>query len=488
MSVVWSPEELRALIGTGTVFFVDRSRQPVPPPAWLGAGHEVGRRGIGLARVYDADRAALIIAYKQAMRRPGHVAEATARLRGRGDTWTSCRVRLLNLFDQPDTAAIVCVLEPGEVIPAPDAVQPSRVREVPWVRLWCDSGSTIIEVEGMVEELYGGIAADYLGLSVLDLIHPDDLERCLDVGFQAVASPGGELHFAHRIRRPDGTVRLVESTIRAVRRADGLWSVRHRDADRTLHNELLYALEAEQLVLAYQPLIEVGSGQVTGAEALVRWNHPTRGIVPPLDFIPNAEASGLIIELGAWVLRSACVEAATWPENLHVAVNLSTRQLTDGSIVATVADALEISGLKPARLVLEVTESALLEDPERAIGYLIDLKALGVGLAIDDFGTGYSSLLYLKRMPVDALKLDRTFVAGLGEDDGDAAIVSSVVSLAHAFGIQAIAEGVETEEQRRHLSALGCTLAQGYLWYRPLPPEQFHQAVTGSSPAPERHR
>jgi EAL domain-containing protein (putative c-di-GMP-specific phosphodiesterase class I) len=224
-------------------------------------------------------------------------------------------------------------------------------------------------------------------------------------------------------------------------------------------------------------VVQVADGRIVGAEALVRWQHPTRGLVPPLDFIPLAEASGAIVDLGAWVLRTACAEAAGWPAGTHVAVNLSVRQLADRSIVATVADALAASGLEPGRLVLEVTESALMDRPERAISHLRDLKALGVQLAIDDFGTGYSSLAYLKQMPVDVLKVDRTFVAGLGSDAGDTAIVASVVNLAHTFGLHAVAEGVETAEQHDHLRILGCDLAQGFHWSRPVPADAFRRLV-----------
>jgi diguanylate cyclase (GGDEF)-like protein/PAS domain S-box-containing protein len=239
-----------------------------------------------------------------------------------------------------------------------------------------------------------------------------------------------------------------------------------------IRNELRQAIDAEQFVLHYQPIMNMNGGAIDGMEALVRWNHPERGMVPPLAFIPAAEDTGLIVELGAWVVRQACLEACRWPGRRHVAVNLSVRQLADHAIVDVVAEALAVSGLDPHRLVLEVTESALMDNAEMALGCLNDLKALGVRLAIDDFGTGYSSLVYLKRMPVDAIKVDRSFVDGLGEDAEDTAIVSSVVSLAHAVGVQAIAEGVETAAQRAHLERLGCDFGQGYLWSRPVPADE----------------
>jgi diguanylate cyclase (GGDEF)-like protein/PAS domain S-box-containing protein len=240
-----------------------------------------------------------------------------------------------------------------------------------------------------------------------------------------------------------------------------------------LRNELRRAIENEQFVLHYQPIVDLGGAKVVGMEALVRWQHPEHGLVPPLRFIPAAEDSGLIVELGAWVLETACADAATWPSDVHVAVNLSARQLVDRRIVDVVAGALLRSGLAPGRLVLEVTESALMSNAEMALACLTDLKQLGVRLAIDDFGTGYSSLVYLKRMPVDTIKVDRSFVDGLGADQEDTAIVESVISLAHAVGVEAIAEGVETEAQKWQLVGLGCDLAQGYLWSKPVPREEI---------------
>ena len=236
-----------------------------------------------------------------------------------------------------------------------------------------------------------------------------------------------------------------------------------------LRSEMRGGLQRDEFVLHYQPIVDLTSEEIVGMEALVRWAHPERGMVPPLDFIPEAEDSGFIIDLGAWVIMSACREAATWPGQIHVAVNLSVRQLADRSIIDTVQRALAESGIEPSSLVLEVTESTLMANAETALGVLNDLRDLGVRLAIDDFGTGYSSLLYLKRMPVDTLKVDRSFVDGLGDDPEDSAIVASVVGLAHAVGIGAVAEGVETQEQRGHLLALGCDRGQGYLWSRPVP-------------------
>jgi PAS domain S-box-containing protein len=478
MSILWSPDELRAFVGDGTVVLADRQRQPMPLPAWA-AGSVPSLWHVDLAVVYDPDRAHLIRAYKEALREPGVVREVSVRARS-GDTWTRWHLRVLNLFDQPHTDGMLYVVDRSETVPAPDPATRDAHHEVPWVRMRCDMGATIIAVEGMVQELYGHTAEEIVGRNALDLAHPDDVSRCLDAGLQVIRNPAVDCTITHRIGRKDGTTGVVHATLKSSDRDDGTWELHHCDAERMLHNELVLALAAEQLIVAYQPLVEVGSGRVTGAEALVRWDHPTRGVIPPLDFIPNTEASGLIVELGGWVLRTACMEAATWPDDLHIAVNLSVRQLADEGIVALVAEALKISGLAPHRLMLEVTESALVDNPEKAIQYLGGLKALGVELALDDFGTGYSSLRYLQRMPVDALKVDRDFVAGLGADGGDTAIVTSVVSLANAFGLRAIAEGVETEEQHQHLALVGCGHAQGFLWGQALPPEQFREVASQS--------
>jgi EAL domain-containing protein (putative c-di-GMP-specific phosphodiesterase class I) len=238
-----------------------------------------------------------------------------------------------------------------------------------------------------------------------------------------------------------------------------------------LLSELRHAESAGQLQLVYQPVMDIVANRVIGTEALLRWDNPRRGLVPPDEFIPFAERSGLIIAIGAWVIREACRQGAVWQRSevdgapLTMSVNVSGRQLMPGAgLVGAVQAALTESGLPPTSLVLEVTESALMEDAEAALRVVEELKALGVRIAIDDFGTGYSSLLYLKRFPVDLLKVDRSFVSGLGVNADDSAIVRSVIDLAHAFGIESVAEGIETPEQLRALDELGCRFGQGYLW------------------------
>jgi diguanylate cyclase (GGDEF)-like protein/PAS domain S-box-containing protein len=232
-----------------------------------------------------------------------------------------------------------------------------------------------------------------------------------------------------------------------------------------------------ELVVHYQPLITLDTGRVVGIEALARWERPS-GFVPPAEFIPVAEESGLIVELGQRVLTLACGDTAAWnadhPDHpLSVAVNLSVHQLGPG-VVDVVAAALEVSGLTPELLCLEITESALMDDAEVVGAALHELKGLGVRLGVDDFGTGYSSLLYLRGFPIDVLKIDRSFVSGMEEVDADAAIVEGVLSLAHALGLEAVAEGVETAEQAARLRNLGCELGQGYLWSPPLAPDVLY--------------
>jgi diguanylate cyclase (GGDEF)-like protein len=239
---------------------------------------------------------------------------------------------------------------------------------------------------------------------------------------------------------------------------------------------LQHAFEAGELRLYYQPKVALDSDRIVGAEALARWHHPERGIVPPLEFIPIAEETGLIVPIGSWVIEEACREAARWQRSfpdrpvLVVSVNLSARQFGPG-LVDVVARALAASATDPAALCLEVTESLLMGDVEGSVAMLRELASLGVSLSIDDFGTGYSSLAHLKRFPLDELKIDKSFVDGLGTDDDDTAIVAAVVAMAHALQLSVVAEGVETALQLERLRTLGCEQAQGYLFGRPGPPE-----------------
>ncbi len=250
-----------------------------------------------------------------------------------------------------------------------------------------------------------------------------------------------------------------------------------------LEGELRVALERGEFTVYYQPKMELATGRLAGMEALVRWQSPTRGLVVPGVFIPLAEETGLIQPLGQWVLEEACRQTTRWNAGaldgaaIVVSVNLSARQFAHQTLVADVARALAESGVEPRHIQLEITESVAMGDAEATIQTLQRLKALGVQLAIDDFGTGYSSLAYLKRFPVDVLKIDRTFVSGLEHNSEDAAIVNAVISLGHALRLSVVAEGVETAEEAAQLHTMGCEIGQGYYFARPLPPEQADACV-----------
>jgi diguanylate cyclase (GGDEF)-like protein len=235
------------------------------------------------------------------------------------------------------------------------------------------------------------------------------------------------------------------------------------------------ALERREFAVYFQPIIDLERGGVTGFEALLRWRHPERGLVAPGEFIALAETTGLIVPIGAWVLEEACRQTARWQAAaaqtppLSISVNLSPRQLAEPDLPEEVARIIDETGVHPDSVWLEITENTLMFDAESAIGVLRTLRAQGVHIAVDDFGTGYSSLSYLKRLPVEALKVDQTFIDGLGDDAEDTALATACVSLAHALGLQAIAEGVESPAQLAELRTLGCELAQGFLFAEPHP-------------------
>ena len=244
-----------------------------------------------------------------------------------------------------------------------------------------------------------------------------------------------------------------------------------------MENDLRRAIERKELEVYYQPQARVDNGQIVGAEALVRWRHPTRGMVSPVDFIPLAEETGLINPIGEWVLRTACAQLQSWIKSglpaMRVAVNLSVKQLLKKDFASTVEQALADTGLAPSLLELEITESTLMENAQDTLEALHRLRGLGVRLSIDDFGTGYSSLSYLKRFPVDIIKIDRSFVRDVPHDADDAAIVTGIIALAHSLRLDVVAEGVETESQLRFLREQSCDMLQGYYLSQPVPAEQF---------------
>ena len=335
------------------------------------------------------------------------------------------------------------------------------------------------DVEPLAERLLGSLSAPVV-------VH--GVEVVVSVSIGAAAGEGPEDTLEDLLRRADLAM------YRAKARGRNRWE-RHDPSvvdpavgRLQLLEDLRHGLGAGELRLHYQPRVEVRTGVLAGVEALVRWEHPTRGLLPPSEFIEVAEESGLIRGLGAWILDEAVGQAVRWQREdpdaapVEMAVNLSARQLADPALVDVVTGALARHRFDPSLLVLEITETALMGEPEAALSTLTALRALGVGLAVDDFGTGYSSLTYLKQFPIDELKIDRSFVGGLGTDPGDSAIVASCIQLAHALGLRAVAEGVETETQRLALADLGCDLAQGYHYARPLPAD----ALRAWSPALSR--
>jgi diguanylate cyclase (GGDEF)-like protein/PAS domain S-box-containing protein len=252
----------------------------------------------------------------------------------------------------------------------------------------------------------------------------------------------------------------------------------------TLEQDLRQALVDGGFEIHYQPLVNLHSGEVSGCEALLRWRHPQRGMVSPAEFIPIAEDTGLINEIGDWVLRTACNEAATWPTHVRLAVNVSPVQLKSDTLALRIAGALAASGLEPRRLELEITEAVLIRDDEAALSILHQLRSIGVRIALDDFGTGYSSLSYLKRFPFDKIKIDRCFVADIADSGGSPVIVQAVVNIASASNMTTVAEGVETEAQREMLRALGCTEMQGYLFSKPKPAAEVRELFGPGDPMP----
>jgi diguanylate cyclase (GGDEF)-like protein len=248
-----------------------------------------------------------------------------------------------------------------------------------------------------------------------------------------------------------------------------------------LEQDLRHALIRKELTLFYQPIVSVETGRITGAEALIRWRHPVRGLVLPDDFIPLAEETGLILEIGEWVLREACRQILEWrKEGLGmelVAVNLSARQLQQEDLVARIGGIIRESGVSPDLIQMEITEGAVLKNVDYAIAMLRQLREMGFEIALDDFGTGYSSLTYLKRFPIDAVKIDRSFVRDLEHDVSDATIVSTVIAMAENMHLNVIAEGVETAQQLEFLRERGCVEYQGYLFSRAVPPEAFAELL-----------
>jgi EAL domain-containing protein (putative c-di-GMP-specific phosphodiesterase class I) len=254
-----------------------------------------------------------------------------------------------------------------------------------------------------------------------------------------------------------------------------------------LAHELRVACETEQFTVHYQPIISLETGKLASLEALIRWQHPTRGLLYPGDFLDLAIDTGIIVPMGGWVLETACRQARDWLDRFShlpfaMSVNLSPLQVFEADVVDTVRNALSRSGLPPHALLLELTEEVMIKDAEVAALRLDEIKRLGVGLAIDDFGTGYSSLSYLRRLPVDTLKIDKSFVDGLTAGPTESAFGKLIIDFAHTLGLRTVAEGVEEPEQATALRRLGCHLAQGYLFAKPLPAAEIEALLESGGP------
>lgn len=326
--------------------------------------------------------------------------------------------------------------------------------------------------------------AERLTAALSEPLTIDGRELVLTASVGATVAAEGERDAGRLLQRADVALRQAK--------ASGRGAINVLDADRGeaavaqlgTEGELRRALERDELHLHYQPIIETATGEMSGVEALIRWTHPVRGSVPPLDFIPLAERSGLIIPIGRWVLHRATLDIAALSARigrpLELAVNISARQLLDPMLATDVETALAASGLPADALLLEVTETALIDDPAAAVAAVERLRALGIHLALDDFGTGWSSLAYLRDLRIDHLKIDRSFIADLA-DQGTHDIVRSVVQLAHGLGLQVVAEGVETEAVLAAVAALGCERWQGYLASKPVPVAKL---ATSGEPAP----
>ena len=244
---------------------------------------------------------------------------------------------------------------------------------------------------------------------------------------------------------------------------------------RIMERDLRKALSSGQFELYYQPVVNLASGDISGFEALIRWNHPEQGVIPPASFIPLAEETGLIVPVGEWVIRQACATAAQWPGDLSIAVNISAAQFRNPGLMQVIVGALATSGLDPTRLEIEITETVLLQNRETTLAVLRQLRELGIRIAMDDFGTGYSSLTYLQCFPFDKIKIDRSFVKDITENTGSLNIVRAVAALAKGMGMTATAEGVETSEQLDRITSEGCTEMQGFLFSRPVPASEIER-------------
>ena len=316
------------------------------------------------------------------------------------------------------------------------------------------------QVEGIADRVCATVAVPF-PLSGIEV------EMTASVGI-AFAGRGDQLS-AQLLQEADAAMYMAKGRGGGQHQVIDLRELRPVNHQTGLDRDLVGALDRGELRTEYQPIVSTTNGQVIGVEALLRWDHPSRGLVSPLLLIPLAERSGLITEIGRWVLERACRDQRRWAgEELMMSVNVSAQQLMSPDFATTVSDVLSATGADPERVILEVTESVLMQDTERALVVLNDLKRVGVSIALDDFGTGYSSLNHLKRFPIDVVKIDQGFVAELDRDEASLAIVHALVELTKMLGMTVVAEGVETAEQYQQLTMLACNSCQGYYFARPM--------------------
>jgi diguanylate cyclase (GGDEF)-like protein/PAS domain S-box-containing protein len=335
----------------------------------------------------------------------------------------------------------------------------------------CESVGGVLEAVGVADRLQREVARPLRAGGA-------ELRLTASIGV-ALAEPGEDADCSRLVEDADAA--MYRAKERGGARTE-LFDVamRERAVDAlSIEQELQHGLERGELRLFYQPLVSLESGEMVGAEALIRWKHPVRGLLSPDKFLPVAEESGLIVDVGAWAVGEACRRLRDWdrrnggPSAFGLAVNLSARELTHPDVVSTVLSAVRRAALDPSRLTIEITESTAMADRDSGFRALRELSDAGVRIAIDDFGTGYSSLDHLREMPADILKIDRSFVAGMAANSPDSALVAAAIAMGRALQMEVVAEGIETSEQVADLRELGCPLGQGFLFARPLPPEEL---------------
>ena len=340
----------------------------------------------------------------------------------------------------------------------------------------CESIGGVLEAVGVADRLQREIAQPLRAGGA-------ELRLSASIGI-AMAEPGEETDHSRLVEDADAA--MYRAKERGGARTELFdMAMRERAVDAiAIEQELSRGLERGELRLFYQPLVSLRSGEMVGAEALIRWEHPERGLLTPDKFLPIAEESGLIVQVGAWAVGEACRRLRDWdrrnngPSSFSLAVNLSARELTHPDVVPTVMNAVRRSALDPHRLTIEVTESTAMADRDSGFRALRELHDAGIRIAIDDFGTGYSSLDHLREMPADVLKIDRSFVAGMSANSPDTALVAAAIAMGRALEMEVVAEGIETNEQVADLRELGCPLGQGYLFARPLPPEEIDNLLS----------